>query len=94
LLGLDLKKLENLAQSLAAGTATDPFVLLSTVIIFELLDTRFRAQSGTWKSITAKSSSWLKTVLQKGQPLIEGRELTSWAKDFVGKEIKMEMHDH
>jgi len=61
-------------------------------IIFELLDTRFRAQSGTWQSITARSRNWLKTVLLKEQPLIEGRELSSWAKDFVGKEIKMEIH--
>ena len=56
--GLDLKKLEKLAQNLAGSAATDPFTLLSTVIIFELLDSHFRAQRAKIKKMPKTPIAW------------------------------------
>ncbi|MGD9487234.1 MAG: VIT and VWA domain-containing protein [Calditrichaceae bacterium] len=82
-LKLDLNTIQKLSKNIKTGQNVDLFTLLSTVLVFEILRTRFLRQSNMWRAITEKSRKWLDDVYRNDIPLLDGHELPVWVKTFV-----------
>ncbi len=82
-LKLDLNTIQKLSKNIKTGQNVDLFTLLSTVLVFEILRTRFLRQSNMWRAVTEKSRKWLDDVYRNDIPLLDGHELPVWVKTFV-----------
>ncbi|MGD9899381.1 MAG: VIT and VWA domain-containing protein [Calditrichaceae bacterium] len=90
-LKLDLNKIQKLSASIKTAQTVDLFTLLSTVVIFEILRTRFVGQSNMWYAVTEKSRKWLDDVYGNDIPLLNGHELPVWGKTYVTDNLKADL---
>lgn len=88
-LNLNLKNLKIIANRIEVKIPVDTLILLSTVIIIEVLRTLFNELKNIWQGLAYKSITWLDEIMKYNKPLIDGQELTEWAKEFVKKEVKL-----
>jgi hypothetical protein len=86
--GIDFKQIAKLAKKIISGLSVDHFKLLSTLLIFEILETCYPDQSDTWRGITDKSRRWLDDLLKEEIPVLDGEEITAWAHEYVLNNVK------
>jgi Ca-activated chloride channel family protein len=82
-LALDLVQLRKEAKSMKVDCAVDKFLLLSTAVLLEVLETLFSAEKAIWAGVVEKSQEWLSGKIRDANPRISGMCLTEWAKTWV-----------
>ena len=87
LINLDLKQITKLSKELQTGLTFDRHTFISTLLVFEILETYYADEAKTWRAATNKSRRWLDNIIKKEMPQIEGHDTTTWAHDFVQNNI-------
>jgi Ca-activated chloride channel family protein len=89
-LRFDMASLRSAAEKIEIGKSkVDRFLLLSTAVLLQVLEVRFRDTKELWADMIVKSVKWLERIAKTSSPTIHGRPLTDWARDFVkGKGAK------
>jgi hypothetical protein len=86
-LGIKEKEIKKYAKDMKVDGTVDPFLLLSTAILFEVLEQYFQDQSSLWERPIQKSRDWMNQILQKGHPRLYDKDLVSWVKGYVKYQI-------
>lgn len=89
ILRMNYKKLAKIAADLEVDVEVDRFLLLSTAVLLQVLAIRLSSERATWASIVGKSENWLKKVIQEGNPRIHGKDLMTWAEQFVKDHVRI-----
>ncbi len=89
LLGVGLQKIMRLADQVKVAIEVDRFLLLSTALALEILEVHFASQAPIWKEVVRKSESWLRDVLSKASPTVDGQQLMAWARDFAQSQVRV-----
>jgi hypothetical protein len=82
-LDVEFEVLKRLAVELEVNVPVDKFLLLSTAIVLRVLELHFQEDRALWANVVKKSAEWLKDIVERGRPNIDGQELMSWAERFV-----------
>ncbi len=86
-LDIDYEELIKIASHIEVDMEVDRYLLLSTAILLQILEVYFPRESILWKNIVEKSRNWLTHVLTTTKPKIEGRDIISWAEEYVRENI-------
>ena len=87
LLGIDLKRIRQAAKEIQVGLKVNRFLLLSTAILLEVLESKLAADRPAWDRIVRKSADWLTDMVKRGNPAIHGENLTDWARQYVRENV-------
>ncbi len=89
LVGINLKLIKKQAEQLKTKGLDDAFLILCTVLIFEILQIHFSGELNVWQPVTEKSRKWLDNISMNEMTEETRQEITIWANNFVMDNVKI-----
>ena len=82
-LKISFDAMEEIANLLEMRGETDKFVLLSTAVVLFALQDRFTNEEYFWRPVIRKSEVLFNAEITLRVPMIDGKTITEWAKEFI-----------
>jgi hypothetical protein len=90
LLRIDLKLIRKHAEQLKTNRLGDAFLILCTIIIFEILQIHFSRELNIWQPVTEKSRKWLADISLNEMTGETSQKITIWANSFVADNVRVD----
>jgi len=85
LLGLNLEEIEEKAAEIQNVGSEDPWLVISSAILLNVLEICFGGERDQWVGVTRKTSDWMRYVIAVENPLLDGMPIMAWAEHYVRK---------